>query len=66
MHNFFYVIKQLKNQSTPQRQVIATTLFVFVFDIWEGERVSERSTVCIILNVDQRMRFKTIFLISIG
>jgi hypothetical protein len=33
MHNFFYVIKQLKNQSTPQRQVIATTLFVFVFDI---------------------------------
>ena len=29
----FYVIKQLKNQSMPQRQVIATTLFVFVFDI---------------------------------
>ena len=30
---FFYVIKQLKNQSMPERHVIATTLSVFVFDI---------------------------------
>jgi hypothetical protein len=30
---FFYVIKQLKNQSTPERQDFATTLFVFVFHI---------------------------------